>query len=422
MQVVHPRCCGLDVHKKSVVACVLFTEPDGSVRRQVRTFGTMTSDLLALDDWLTSHGVIQIAMESTGVYWRPVFNLLEDEERTVTLVNAQHLKAVPGHKTDVKDSEWLAGRPLGSMLRHGLVKASFIPPAPIRELRELTRARKTLVQQRADAVNRVHKLLEGANIKLASVASNILGKSGRAMLNAMLAGETDLDALADLAQGQLRKKRAALRQALNGRLAAHQRLLLGQLLTQIDFLSEQIMQLADAIADRLVPMQEAVGLLQTIPGVSATAAAAILAEIGTEMSRFPSAKHLASWAGLCPGNKQSGGKRLKEQTTSGNVWLKGVLSECAWAAARTKETYLAAQFKRLARRRGVYKAIVAVAHSLLVIIYHVLQRGEAYRELGGDYFAQIDSRRAEGYHIKRLTVLGYQVTLTPLPEAEPIPA
>ena len=417
MQVVHPQCCGLDVHKKSVVACVLLTEPNGNVRRQVRTFGTMTADLLALDDWLTGHGVTQIAMESTGVYWRPIFNILEDEERTVTLVNAQHLKAVPGHKTDVKDSEWLA-----DLLRHGLVKASFIPPAPIRELRELTRARKTLVQQRADAVNRIHKLLEGANIKLASVASNILGKSGRAMLNALLAGETDLDVLAALAQGQLRKKRAALRQALDGRLAVHQRLLLAQLLAQIDFLSEQVTQLADAIAERLVPMQSAIALLQTIPGVSTTAAAAILAEIGTDMRRFPSAKHLVSWAGLCPGNKQSGGKRLKEQTTSGNVWLKGVLSECAWAAARTKETYLAAQFKRLARRRGIYKAIVAVAHSLLVIIYHVLQRGEAYRELGGDYFAQIDRRRAEGYHIKRLTALGYQVTLTPLSDAEPIPA
>lgn len=417
MQVVHARCCGLDVHKKSVVACVLVTEPDGSVRRQVRTFGTMTTDLLVLDDWLTGHGVTQIAMESTGVYWRPVFNILEDEERTVTLVNAQHLKAVPGHKTDVKDSEWLA-----DLLRHGLVKASFIPPAPIRELRELTRARKTLVQQRADAVNRVHKLLEGANIKLASVASNILGKSGRAMLDALLAGETDPDALAALAQGQLRKKRAALRQALDGRLAPHQHLLLAQLLTQIDFLSEQIAQLAAAITDHLTPMREAVGLLQTIPGVSATAAAAIVAEIGVDMGRFPSAKHLASWAGLCPGNKQSGGKRLKEQTTSGNVWLKGVLSECAWAAARTKETYLAAQFKRLARRRGIYKAIVAVAHSLLVIIYHVLQRSEAYRELGGDYFARLDSQRAEGYHIKRLTALGYQVTLTPLPEVQPIPA
>ncbi len=242
MQVVHARCCGLDVHKKSVVACVLLTEPDGSVRRQVRTFGTMTADLLALDDWLAGHGVTQVAMESTGVYWRPVFNLLEHEERTITLVNAQHLKAVPGHKTDVKDSEWLA-----DLLRHGLVKASFIPPTPIRELRELTRARKTLVQQRADAVNRVHKLLEGANIKLASVASNILGKSGRAMLDALLAGETDPDILAALAQGQLRKKRTELRQALDGRLAPHQHLLLAQLLTQIDFLSEQIAQVAAAI-------------------------------------------------------------------------------------------------------------------------------------------------------------------------------
>jgi transposase len=289
MQVVHARCCGLDVHKKSVVACVLLTEPDGSVRRQVRTFGTMTADLLALDDWLTGYGVTQVAMESTGVYWRPGFNLLEHEERTITLVNAQHLKAVPGHKTDVKDSEWLA-----DLLRHGLVKASFIPPAPIRELRELTRARKTLVQQRADAVNRVHKLLEGANIKLASVASNILGKSGRAMLDALLAGETDPDVLAALAYGQLRKKRVELRRALDGRLAAHQRLLLAQLLAQIDFLTDQIAQLADAIADRLMPMQEAVTLLQTIPGVSVTAAAAIIAEIGVDMARFPSAKHLAS--------------------------------------------------------------------------------------------------------------------------------
>jgi transposase len=417
MQVVHARCCGLDVHKKSVVACLLLTEPDGSVRRQVRTFGTRTADLLALDDWLTGHGVTQVAMESTGVDWRPVFNLLADEERTVTLVNAQQLKAVPGHKTDVKDSEWLA-----DLLRHGLVKASFIPPMPIRELRELTRARKRLVPQRADAVNRVHKLLEGANILLASVASNILGKSGRAMRDALLAGETDLDALAALAQGQVRKRRVELRQALDGRLAPHQRLLLAHLLTQIDFLSEQIAQLAAAITDHLTPMHEAVGLLQTIPGVSATAAAAILAEVGTDMSRFASAKHLASWAGLCPGNKQSGGKRLKEQTTSGNVWLKGVLSACAWAAARTKETYLAAQFKRLARRRGVYKALIAVAHSLLVIIYHLLERGEAYRELGGDYCVQIDSRRAEGYQVKRLTALGYQVRLTPLPNAEPIPA
>ena len=304
MQVVHARCGGLDVHKKSVVACVLITEQDGTVRRHVRTFGTMTADLLALDDWLTSFDITQIAMESTGVYWRPVFNVLDADERTLTLVNAQHLKAVPGRKTDVKDSEWLA-----DLLRHGLVQASFIPPAPIRALRELTRCRKRLVQGRAQEVNRLHKLLEGMNVKLAVVVSDILGKSGRAMLDALLAGETDPEVLADLAYGQLRKKHTALAHALTGRVLPYHRILLAQALAHLDFLDGQIAQLSAVIADHLVPFPDAVALVQTVPGVSGTAAAAILAEIGTDMRRFPSAKHLASWAGLCPGNKQSGGKR-----------------------------------------------------------------------------------------------------------------
>ncbi len=408
MQIVHQRCCGLDVHKKSVVACVLITQPNGDVRRHVRTFGTMTADLLALDDWLTALAVTQIAMESTGVYWRPVFNVLEAEERTLTLVNAQHLKAVPGRKTDVKDSEWLA-----DLLRHGLVKASFIPPAPIRALRELTRCRKRLVQQRAHEVNRLHKLLEGMNIKLAVVVSDILGKSGRAMLDALLAGEIDPERLAALAYGQLRKKREALAHALTGHVDAHHRVLLGQVLAHIDFLDAQIVQLAEAIAEQLAPFAEAVALVATIPGVSGTAAAAILAEIGVEMAQFASAKHLASWAGVCPGNKQSGGKRLAERTTSGNVWLKGILTECAWAAARTKGTYLAAQFKRLAGRRGVNRALVAVAHTLLVIIYHVLSRGQPYAELGGAYLDQLDAARRERYHVKQLTALGYTVSLAP---------
>ena len=408
MELVHSHCCGLDVHKKSVVACVLVTMPDGEVQRRVRTFGTMTADLLALDDWLTRLEITQIAMESTGVYWRPVFNLLEADERIITLVNAQHLKAVPGRKTDVRDSEWLA-----DLLRHGLVKASFIPPAPIRALRELTRCRKRLVQQRAHEANRLHKLLEGMNVKLAAVASNILGKSGRAMLDALLAGETDPDVLADLAVGQLRKKRAALAQALDGRLLSHHRVLLAQVLTHLDFLDGQVTQLGEAIADQLAPFAEAEALVTTIPGIGGTAAAAILAEIGVDMERFPTAKHLASWAGVCPGNKQSGGKRLGERTTSGNVWLKGILTECAWAAARTKGTYLAAQFKRLAGRRGVNKALVAVAHSLLVIIYHVLSRGQPYHELGATYFDGIDTTQKERYHVKRLAALGYTVTLTP---------
>jgi transposase len=408
VQIVHQRCCGLDVHKKSVVACVLITNPDGSVQRRVRTFGTMTADLLALDDWLTAHGVTQIAMESTGVYWRPVFNVLEAEERTLTLVNAQHLKAVPGRKTDVKDSEWLA-----DLLRHGLVKASFIPPTPIRALRELIRCRKRLVQQRAHEVNRLHKLLEGMNIKLANVVSDILGKSGRAMLDALLAGETDPDMLAALAYGQLRKKRTPLTQALAGRPEPYHRILLVQVLTHIDFLDAQIVQIAAAIAEHLIPFPDAVALVTTIPGVSGTAAAAILAEIGVDMAQFPSAKHLASWAGLCPGNKQSGGKRLGERTTSGNVWLKGILTECAWAAARTKGTYLAAQFKRLAGRRGMNRALVAVAHTLLVMIYHILSRGQPYQELGATYLDQLDAARTERYHVKRLTALGYTVTLAP---------
>jgi len=408
VELVHARCCGLDVHKKSVVACVLITTAAGEVQRRVRTFGTMTADLLALDDWLTSLDVTQIAMESTGVYWRPVFTLLEADERTITLVNAQHLKAVPGRKTDVKDSEWLA-----DLLRHGLVKASFIPPAPIRALRELTRCRKRLVQQRAHETNRLHKLLEGMNVKLAAVASNILGKSGRAMLDALLAGETDPETLADLAVGQLRKKRESLAQALNGRLLPHHRVLLGQVLAHLDFLDGQVTQLGEAIADQLAPFAEAEALVTTIPGIGGTAAAAILAEIGADMSRFPSAKHLASWAGVCPGNKQSGGKRLGERTTSGNVWLKGILTECAWAAARTKGTYLAAQFKRLAGRRGVNRALVAVAHSMLVSIYYVLSRGQTYHELGATYFDGIDVAQKERYHVKRLAALGYTVTLTP---------
>ncbi|HEY7357922.1 MAG TPA: IS110 family transposase [Ktedonobacterales bacterium] len=407
MQVVYERCCGLDVHKKTVVACVLITSPDGAVEKQTRTYSTMTSDLLALSDWLEARGVTHLAMESTGVFWRPVFNLLE-EGRSVILVNAQHMKAVPGHKTDVKDAEWIA-----DLLRHGLLKASFIPPKPIRELRELTRYRKTLVQERAQEINRLQKVLELANVKLSAVATDILGKSGRSILEALLAGERDQDVLADLARGRMRSKLPQLRQALNGRLQPHHAILITRLLAHVDFLDESLAQLQHEIDTYLAPFEEAMELVQTIPGVQAKAAATILAEIGVDMSRFPSAKHLASWAGLCPGNKQSGGKRLSGKTTKGNTYLRGVLAEVAWSLSRMRTNYLAAQYHRLARRLGKKKASVAVAHSLLVIIYHILRTKQPYTDLGVDYFDRLDAERIQRQHVHRLEQLGYTVTLTP---------
>jgi transposase len=413
MRVVHGRCCGLDVHKRTVVACVLLTEDDGSVRRFVRTFGTMTGELLALSDWLGRLGVGQIALESTGVYWRPVFNLLEGEGRELVLVNPQHVRHVPGRKTDVQDAEWLA-----DLLRHGLLRASFIPPAPIRALRELTRYRKTLVQARTSEVNRLQKTLEGANLKLASVATDVLGVSGRDMLTALLAGEADPEVLADLARGRLRAKLPALRQALTGRVQPHHLVLLAQLLAHIDFLEDGIARLQEEIEACQTSCAAAVELLQTIPGVGAVTAAAIVAEVGTDMSRFPTAKHLASWAGVCPGNKESAGKRLSGKTTRGNVWLRAMLGEAAWTIARTRGTYLHAQFHRIARRRGKYKAVMAVAHSLLVIVYHLLRDGRPYDDLGADYFEQRDAARLERYHVRRLEQLGYLVTLrTPAPAA-----
>ena len=408
MQVVHARCVGLDVHKRTVVACVLVTHDDGTVERSVRTFGTMTTNLLALSDWLSQWDVAHVALESTGVYWRPVFNLLEAADRQIVLVNPQHLKQVPGRKTDVKDAEWLA-----DLLRHGLLRASFIPPAPIRNLRELTRYRKTLVQQRTDEVNRLQKTLEGANIKLAAVASDVLGVSGREMLAALLDGEADPSVLADLARGRLRAKLPALRQALTGRVQPHHRVLLAQLLAHIDFLEEAIAELQVEIEHALAPFTAATELLQTIPGVGAVVAAALVAEIGTDPTRFPSAKHLASWAGVCPGNKQSAGKRLSGKTTKGNVWLRGMLTEAAWTVARSPGTYLHAQYHRIARRRGKYKAAMAVAHSILIIAYCLLRDQQPYSDLGPTYLDQRDAARTERYHIHRLEQLGYSVALSP---------
>lgn len=447
MQVVHAHACGLDVHKKTVVACVLLTAHDGTVQRLIRSFSTMTTELLALSDWLDSLAVTHIAMESTGVYWWPVFNVLEDDERTIVVVNPQHMKHIPGHKTDVKDSEWLA-----DLLRHGLLRASFIPPAPIRALRDLVRYRKTLVQQRTQEVNRLHKVLEAANIKLAVVATDVMGMSGRDMLAAIIAGEEDAEALADLARRSLRKKLPALREALTGRVQAHHRLLLAQILGHIDYLNDMITQLSSEIAQMQqgdehasIPAEEhrsmdtgrdaststderapalrslrvqadvaqEVALLQTIPGIGAVAATSIVAEIGVDMRRFASAKHLASWAGVCPGNNQSAGRRGSSKPTGGNPWLKGVLGEVACSISRTPGSYLHAQFQRIARRRGRHKALVAVAHSVLRIIYYMLRNRQPYKDLGPNYFDRLDATRVERYHVRRLEQLGFTVALAP---------
>ncbi len=320
MEVVYERCCGLDIHKRTVVACLTITESSGRVHKQVRSFGTMTDELLALADWLTEQGVTDVAMESTGVYWKPVWNLLEDQFRLL-LVNAQHIKAVPGRKTDVRDCEWIA-----DLLRHGLLQASFVPDRPQRELRELTRYRTSLLRERAAEVNRLQKTLEGANIKLGSVASDVMGKSGRAMLAALIAGETDVTRLADLAQRQLREKRPALQRALTGCLGTHQRFLLAQQLAHIQFLETSIAQVSAEIAERLRPDEDAIVRLDAIPGVGRRTAETLVAEVGTDMTRFPSAGHLASWAGMCPGNNESGGKRKSGKTRKGNPWLRAALS------------------------------------------------------------------------------------------------
>lgn len=405
LSVLYARCAGLDVHKQSVVACFMLTAPSGKVSKEVRTFGTTTASLQALANWLASRGASHVALESTGIYWRPVFNLLESHFEVI-LVNAQHMKAVPGHKTDVKDSEWIA-----DLLRHGLLKASFIPPKPIRDLRDLLRSRKTLVQQRAQAINRVQKVLETANIKLSSVATDVLGKSGRDMLDALLAGVSDAETLAELARGRLRAKLPALREALDGRVDATHRVLLRHLLDLIDFLQGQVDRLSGQIDQLLVPYEGQLARLMQIPGVGRMAAATIVAELGTDMSRFPSAKHLASWAGVAPGNKQSGGKRHRASTTKGNRHLRAVLAEVVWVISHTKDNYLAAQYHRLARRIGIQRAIVAVSHSVLTIAYHLLRSGQDYHDLGPHFFETLDTTRQRDTAVRRLEALGYEVTL-----------
>jgi transposase len=400
MDIVHTHCVGLDVHKKTVVAAIIVPG-----KKETRTFETMTSDLLVLSDWLTVEGVTHAAMESTGEYWKPVFNILENNFE-VLLVNAQHIKSVPGRKTDVKDAEWIA-----DLLRYGLLKASFIPPVGQRELRELTRYRTTFVQEKATLVNRIQKVLESANIKLASVASNVVGVSGRAMLAAIIEGKAAPAEMAELSKGRLREKRDQLIKALEGQVKAHHRFVLTELLCQIDSLDETIARFDQQIQEYCRPFEEVVNLLDTIPGVARQTAEIIVSEIGIDMSRFESANHLSAWAGLAPGNNESAGKRLSGKTTRGNKALGVALNQAAHAVAHMKNNYLAAQYHRLAGRRGQKKAIVAVAHSILVITYHMIKRKEPYRELGGDYF---DKRRPEATAkrlVKRLEQLGFTVSL-----------
>ncbi len=411
MHVVYERCCGLDVHKTSVVACLLVAEGEGRSRKEVRTFGTMTADILALADWLAAAGCTHIAMESTGVYWKPIWNLLEDTF-TLLLVNARHMRAVPGRKTDVRDSEWIA-----DLLQHGLLRASFVPPRPQRELRELVRYRTTLVRERAAEVNRLQKTLEGANIKLAAVATDITGKSGRAIMTALVAGTTAPASLADLAQGRMRAKLPQLEQALTGRMAQHQRFLLAQQLAHIEFLETIVERVSTEIAARLHASEDAIGRLMTIPGVGRRTAEVLLAEIGTDMDQFPTAQHLASWVGLCPGNNESAGKQKSGRTRKGNPWLRAALVEVAQAAGRAKRTYLGAQYQRLVARRGKKKATVAVAHTILVIAYHLLRRGTTYDDLGNRYFDERDRRAVEHRLVHRLQGLGYKVTLEPVTPA-----
>lgn len=408
MQVLYPCCCGLDIHKKFVVACLMTTTPDGQVQKEVQTFSTMTQDLLALLDWLHAAGCTHVALESTGSYWRPVYNLLEGQF-TILVGNAYHMKRVPGRKTDVKDAEWIA-----DLLRHGLIRGSVIPTPAQRQLRDLTRYRTHLVEERARLTNRLQVVLEDANVKLASVVTDIRGASARAILSALVAGETDPVVLAECARGRMRAKRDVLAQAVVGRFTAHHAFLITEHLSQLDYLEEAMARVSAEITQGLADDQAALELLDTIPGVGQRAAEIMLAEMGTDLSRFPSAKHLASWAGMCPGNQESGGKRLSGKTRHGNIWLRQVLFEVAHAASKTKDTYLSAQYRRLATRRGKQRALIAVGHSILVMAYHILTRRVPYRELGPLYFDNLDRQRVQQRLVQRLERLGYAVNLQPI--------
>ena len=400
MEILYPRCCGLDIHKKTVVACVI--TPEG---KEVRSFGTVTPELLKLKEWLLGRSISHVGMESTGVFWKPIWNVLEDRFNLI-LVNAQYIKKVPGRKTDVKDAEWIA-----DVLRHGLVQGSFVPDRNQRELRDLTRYRRSLIEERVREVNRIQKVLEGANIKLSSVASDIVGVSGRAILEAMVNGMEDPGVLANMARGALRRKQASLEEALQGLVGEQQKVMLKIQLGHLDFLDEQIAQLDDEIGKRMGPQEEAMQRLDSIPGVDRRGAEEVLAEIGIDMARFPTAAHLASWAGLCPGNNESAGKRKSGRRRPGNSWLCSTLVRAARATTRRSKNYLSALYHRIVRRRGDKRAILAVAHAMAVIIHTMLRKGTIYQDMGALYFDERDRQHTIRRAVQRIEALGYQVSL-----------
>ncbi|MGZ6670679.1 MAG: IS110 family RNA-guided transposase [Solirubrobacteraceae bacterium] len=411
MDVIVERPAALDVHKEQVTACVRAPGADGKRAQEVREFKTTVGGLLVLHDWLKAHGVTHVAMEATGVYWKPVWAVLEDDFDCL-LVNARHVKNLPGRKTDVKDAEWLC-----QLLEAGLLRASFVPPKPIRRLRNFTRYRTAQVKERQREANRLHKALEDTGIKLDCVVTDILGKSGRAMLDALCQGTTDPEILAQLAKGRLRAKLPALREALEGRFDTHHALLIGAILSHLDFLDEQIERLSDAIEEQLRPFQPAVELLRSLTGIETRTAQNIIAEIGTDMSVFPTAGHCASWAGQCSGNDQSAGKRRSGKTRKGSKWLNEALKNAAMSAIRTNDSYLQAQYKRLRPRIGHGRALGAVKHSIICAIWHMLSTGELYHDLGGDYFRKRDPERQTRRLVAQLENLGHKVTLEALPQA-----
>ena len=400
---------GLDVHHKSIQCAVRCREPSGKLRTQSRSFGTVTRELRAMADYLQSWGVTHVALESTGVLWKPVWNVL-DGRFTLCLVNPRHLKKVPGRKTDVSDAEWIA-----QLMQCGLLRGSFVPPRAVRDLRDLTRYRAQLVAEMTRAANRLHKLLQDTNVKLDAVASDILGKSGRSMLEALQRGETNVERMAEMAKGRLRGKIPQLRLALEGKVTEHHRYLLRRLLTRLDGLDEEVAELSEEIERRLAELlpRADVDRLDAIPGVNATTIQNVIAEIGPDMNVFPDAEHLSSWAGVCPGNEESAGKRLRSAVRHGNRWLRRALAEAAWAASHAKDSYLAAQYRRLAPKRGKKRALMAVGHTMLVIVYHLLKHQQEYQDLGRDYFDRLDPDRLQRYLVKRLEALGLEVTLRP---------